>query len=1180
MTIRTTQTPDVVGVVLVSCGLSAAGRLASAMSGGPPPPCPTSLPSPPEHQIEKIQYDPPQSQSPGAPQPPAPRRKLENADSSYDSDFEPCEVTSTTAVATQDQEGPDDEEHEDVCRTVSDTLAAEFAEYVSVTLPSGQDRLQKGITTHTPNSAALTTVLPTTPPLKTHQPIQGTKSTTAIPPAVSNPSTILSQVGKATLAHTVSLPKAPTICNVPPVLPTNTSIASPPPPPTLTLTEPPGGSGGETSSTIVVEPPEALEGAASCAWVCDRPGYAAQVEFGVKLGYSETLVQQALAKLGHQPPKDDLLSELIRLGAANQRPEGEADTSDEAVEVKDEGEAQQAAQQTSTTQQESQQQQQTQQNQHPQLQLQHSTLRSIVIDGSNVAMSHGNKSTFSCRGLRICVDWFRARGHTQITVFVPTWRKEAPRWDAPITDRELLLDLESEGFLVFTPSRVCGGKRIVMYDDRYILNEALQSQAIVVSNDNYRDLAAESRDYHRIIEENLLMYSWVNGRFVPPDDPLGRNGPTLDLFLRRVPSRDRGQATCPYGRKCTYGNKCKYNHPERGNAQIKSVTERLQEQAQRHYQDKAKSRDSSPGEGLRGKSLSLPVGVSELDITKKPLARTKSNVPGTTSLSIPPSRQLPSSLTQESSTSREKSSTTSSPSSAATTTTTASPHHPQLLHPQLDPRPLNDPMRSNQIYKSDSSLYPLYASPSLPGGYGALGWKQPGPGQSGASPSHGFSTTHMPLSKQLSDPPDPQVMADNPHPRLQRQLTLNPAFDSRLYKIQGFREPAPELFRFAGQPPQQPMQQTSQQNQHQPQQHQPQQQAPGSGSPSRSMASRGDSGNISGGRASPGFSSSPYGSREHLAVGLHPPLTRHSSSQEGTNKMSSLPLHLYPFNPHPQVSRFASAPDPIWGGQQQATPSPPQITRLNSTSDTHLNVYGSCSDSTQFLSDVFEDVCHLPPSFPSGSSAPMHGVAQAQGNQSAIPSPGPIGSRPMSPKQGAQVLHHSPVVSPRLPQIQSQHTGLTSSSSFSNLLTSAASHEDARLRVFYHLSNLFPEAQVRSVLAQYPNETDPQKICSYIVNPSGQQVGSRPMSPQQQPPLPTPSVATHQGLALRGSSPITAGFASSLPTGHEDARLRAFYHLSKLFPEAEVRAVLARYPEETDVKQFCATLLGYGTGPS
>lgn len=715
-------------------------------------------------------------------------------------------------------------------------------------------------------------------------------------------------------------------------------------------------------------------------------------------------------------------------------------------------------------------------------------------------MSHGNKTTFSCRGLRVCVEWFRQRGHSEITVFVPAWRKEAPRWDTPIADQEVLLELERERVLVFTPSRVCGGKRIVSYDDRYILKEALQCGGVVVSNDNYRDLVSESPGFRRVVEENLLMFSWVNGRFVPPDDPLGRSGPTLDVFLRRANLRDKDkQAPCPYGRKCTYGNKCKYKHPERGTAPLKSVTERLQEQAQRHYQNKAKSRDSSPGEGLRG-SLSLPVcSAADSDVSKKPLARTQSIVP-TVSLT------LPSALTQD---------TPTHDHSPATTPAAPTHSHHHLMPPALDP------LRSATLYKSDSALYHLYSSPP---GYGASAWGWEGGQQGGGAGHYG---SHLPLGKQQSDP-DQQ---DNPHRKLQRQLTLNPSYDSRLYKIHGFREPAPEHFPLGGAP-------TPGSGQGQ---------AQGQGSPSR--VGRGSEGGVfppGQGRASPGYSSGPYTGRDQGPGGLHTPLARHSS-QDGAKHLASLPPHLYPSYSHPHVTRFASAPDPIWGGAPQATTSapPPLITRLNSTSDTRLNLY--TTDHLYFPPDLYEDPLGRPASY-----APM------------THPPGPSqGSRPMSPQSSA--LHHSPSVSPRghtpPQQQQQQPQGSSQPQGPPGSGFPPPGHEDTRLRVFYHLSQLFPEAQVRAVMTHHPEETDPQKICGYIL--AAGQGGSRPMSPQHAQPQPPPPASPY----------LMQGFPPPAPASHEDARLRAFYHLSQLFPEAEVRAVLARAPDQTDIQQFCAALL-------
>ncbi|XP_069751923.1 ribonuclease ZC3H12A [Narcine bancroftii] len=235
------------------------------------------------------------------------------------------------------------------------------------------------------------------------------------------------------------------------------------------------------------------------------------------------------------------------------------------------------------------------------VQEQEANLRTIVIDGSNVAMSHGNKEVFSCLGIQLSVNWFLERGHTDITVFVPSWRKEQSRPDVPITDQHYLRELERKKILVFTPSRRVGGKRIVCYDDRFIVKLAFETNGIIVSNDTYRDLQNEKAEWKKFIEERLLMYSFVNDKFMPPDDPLGRHGPSLDNFLRIKPViPEHKRQHCPYGKKCTYGIKCKFYHPERINQPQRSVADELRATARSSPTTSLNSRSPSREEKKAG----------------------------------------------------------------------------------------------------------------------------------------------------------------------------------------------------------------------------------------------------------------------------------------------------------------------------------------------------------------------------------------------------------------------------------------------------------------------------------------------------------------------------------------------------------------------------------------------------
>ncbi|XP_068600744.1 probable ribonuclease ZC3H12B [Brachionichthys hirsutus] len=289
--------------------------------------------------------------------------------------------------------------------------------------------------------------------------------------------------------------------------------------------------------------------------------YQSKMDFALKLGYSGEQVETVLNKLGAAALINDILAELVRLGnkvepeiqpcssaavASASRPPCVKETVSPEVSVEEDS--------VDTC----------------------DSLRQIVIDGSNVAMSHGNKEVFSCRGMQLAVEWFLEKGHKDITVFVPAWRKEQSRPDALIADQEILRKLEKEKILVFTPSRRVQGRRVVCYDDRFIVKLAYDSDGIIVSNDNYRDLQNEKPEWKKFIEERLLMYSFVNDKFMPPDDPLGRHGPSLENFLRKRPVvPEHRKQPCPYGKKCTYGHKCKYYHPERVNQPQRSVADEL-----------------------------------------------------------------------------------------------------------------------------------------------------------------------------------------------------------------------------------------------------------------------------------------------------------------------------------------------------------------------------------------------------------------------------------------------------------------------------------------------------------------------------------------------------------------------------------------------------------------------------
>ncbi|EER14760.1 hypothetical protein Pmar_PMAR015292 [Perkinsus marinus ATCC 50983] len=159
----------------------------------------------------------------------------------------------------------------------------------------------------------------------------------------------------------------------------------------------------------------------------------------------------------------------------------------------------------------------------------------VLIDGPNVANRHGGQQ-FTCKGLQICVDYYISRGH-EVMVFLPDYLvnrnelfklrnaqkmrvqtvhgiKAAPT-HIPVDNIGILLKLQTQGRLALTPSKD--------YDDSYCLQYAHRKDAVIVSNDMYRDWVKKQPSWKKSesilwLRTHVISYTFVKDEFMPNPD--------------------------------------------------------------------------------------------------------------------------------------------------------------------------------------------------------------------------------------------------------------------------------------------------------------------------------------------------------------------------------------------------------------------------------------------------------------------------------------------------------------------------------------------------------------------------------------------------------------------------------------------------------------------------------------
>lgn len=199
-----------------------------------------------------------------------------------------------------------------------------------------------------------------------------------------------------------------------------------------------------------------------------------------------------------------------------------------------------------------------------------SNLRPIIVDCKDVALSdHANKQIFLISRVKQVVEYFEKKQH-RIYVILSQSRKDQitsglnPQQQKS-NEQQILEEMEVKKQVHYTPNKRVGAKRIEIDDDNVKLKLAESKGGIIVSNNNFKKFLNHNDEFKLVIEERVLMYSFIDGTFMPAEDPLGKNGPSLENFLRFKQSVDNVyMKRCPYKKKCTYGSKCKFWHPERG----------------------------------------------------------------------------------------------------------------------------------------------------------------------------------------------------------------------------------------------------------------------------------------------------------------------------------------------------------------------------------------------------------------------------------------------------------------------------------------------------------------------------------------------------------------------------------------------------------------------------------------
>ena len=164
------------------------------------------------------------------------------------------------------------------------------------------------------------------------------------------------------------------------------------------------------------------------------------------------------------------------------------------------------------------------------------TLSPIILDGTDVALNHGDNALFSSRGIAIAIEYFYRLGHREFKAFLPSFRnprhklfKMQELYGEYTFESNILESLQYDyDFISYTPSNVnnmikrdyldnYNSKIVVKPPDRYkemLLKYAMSNDGLIISNDV--DLIKEAKFLDMdlgIVKDRLVLYKFIGDVF-------------------------------------------------------------------------------------------------------------------------------------------------------------------------------------------------------------------------------------------------------------------------------------------------------------------------------------------------------------------------------------------------------------------------------------------------------------------------------------------------------------------------------------------------------------------------------------------------------------------------------------------------------------------------------------------